>query len=153
MVMFVGRVVRDLTSVHANSKAYYIQKIYQLKIITEPRNYQKGYGEFSDAEYIMQLPPYKVTALAKNNGMQPKANVPARLLLSIEMPNGTFTPIDTVEQMIQIAPNGFLNINYTLPSKPTVLFPVCYTGSNCIRSFIYSTIKIYCNGKKCDSKI
>ncbi len=103
------------------------QEDLSIENIIEPRNYQKGYGDYSDAEYIMQLPPYNVTALVKNNGMQSRANVPAVLVLFLEQPDGTFAPIDTMRQEIQIAPNDALNVTYVLPSDPTVQFPLTYT--------------------------
>lgn len=95
--------------------------------IIEPRRYQAGSGVFADAQYIMQLPPYRIEAVTRNNGMLPRSNVNARILLYVEAANGTFVLIDSVDKFIGIAPNDITNVSHEFPNSFDTLFPRSYS--------------------------
>lgn len=95
--------------------------------IIEPRRYQAGSGDFSDAQYIMQLPPFRVEAVTRNNGMLPRSNIIARTKLFLEAADGSFVQIDSVDNVISIAPNDFTNVISNFPSSFDTLFPKAYS--------------------------
>lgn len=95
--------------------------------IIEPRRYQAGTGQFSDAQYIMQLPPYRIEAVTRNNGMLPRSNINARIYLYVEAANSTFVKIDSADKYIGIAPNDYTNVSHEFPNSFNQLFPKSYS--------------------------
>ncbi len=94
--------------------------------ISEPNRYKTGSGLFSDAEYIMQLPPYNSQAIIKNYGLNTRTNIPVQLIVSIENENGIFVPIDTLVQQTSLIPGEYKTVSYSLPSNSTIQFPRTY---------------------------
>lgn len=104
---------------------YFGEEIAVLNI-TEPNRYRTGRGLFSDAEYIMQAPPYNSKAMVKNYGLNSRTNLPIRLVVSIENENGIFVPIDTVLQHTTLVPGEYSTVSYSLPSSSRIQFPRTY---------------------------
>jgi hypothetical protein len=97
-----------------------------LENIIEPSRYQRGSGIFGDAEYIMQKPPYHVTALIRNNGTNSRSNVPVRFTLSLEQPNGSYAVVDSVDTLIGVASDAAIELTATFPTSNKVPFPYSY---------------------------
>lgn len=95
--------------------------------IIEPRSYQSGKDDFSDAEYIMQNPPFNVKAIVRNNGSLKRSNITVRTLLYLEAANGKLMPIDSVDKVVTIPSEEEVTIHCTFPSEGDTLFPHTFT--------------------------
>ena len=106
--------------------------------ILSPSSYKTGTGVFADAEYIMQTPPYQVNAVVRNNGTLPRSNVPVQTTLYMQMPDGTYSQIDQVEQNIALARDNSINVINSFPTNEDVLFPRSFEQLRRIDPVLYN---------------